>query len=183
MPSTGVTGSYREWGREGTSPLPCYVWASPGIRQLLTPPPPRPAVSRHPWLRTQARLAQKTLPKGVLMPEKTWRPFCELSWVDRYRCPGVIFTPSEPPTSGSVSSTGGRPCRSQGSQDPQPKHSTVRNHQMCGTGSTLHKQHHKPKTLRKCSGPPICTTWESRPSTGCRGAVPTSGVFGTLQTS
>ena len=43
------------------------------------------------------------------MAEKTCRPFCELCLV-RYL--GAIFTHSEPPTSGSVSSSRGRPCRS-----------------------------------------------------------------------
>ena len=53
---------------------------------------------------------QKTLAKRVLMEEKTPLPFCELGWLVHYL--GVIFAPSELPTSGTVSSTGGRPCRS-----------------------------------------------------------------------
>ena len=44
------------------------------------------------------------------MEEKTSWPFCELGWLVHYL--GVIFTPSELPTSGTISSTGGRPCRS-----------------------------------------------------------------------
>ena len=44
------------------------------------------------------------------MEEKTSRPFSELGWLVHYL--GVIFTPSELPTSGTVSSPGGTPCRS-----------------------------------------------------------------------
>ena len=42
----------------------------------------------------------------------------ELCLVDRGL--GVIATPREPPTSGSISSTGGRPCRKRGVKLPPP---------------------------------------------------------------
>ena len=68
----------------------CWMWHPPPIKQR---PDQGCNLSRcGAWVlfRPVVYLGKQTLPKGVLMPEKTCGPFCESCWVDRHRV--VVFT-------------------------------------------------------------------------------------------